>query len=97
MKSSFVYILTNKNNNVFYVGVTTDLEKRLYEHKNKIMKGFTEKYNVDKLVYFEGFTDVEDAIQAEKKLKNWHREWKMNLIKKSNPEFNDLSVSLSSS
>jgi putative endonuclease len=97
MKSSYVYILSNKNNNVLYIGITTNLVRRLYEHKFKLMKGFTEKYNVNKLVYFEEFSTSKDAIAAEKKLKNWHREWKLNLIKKSNPEFRDLSVTVSSS
>jgi putative endonuclease len=97
MKSSYVYILSNKNNNVLYIGITTNLVRRLYEHKFKLMKGFTEKYNVNKLVYFEEFSNSKDAIAAEKKLKNWHREWKLNLIKKSNPEFRDLSVTVSSS
>jgi putative endonuclease len=91
MKQYFVYIVTNFNNKVLYIGVTNDLTRRIFEHKNKLIKGFTEKYNLTKLVYFEQFSRIEDALLAEKRLKNWHREWKINLIKKSNPEFKDLS------
>jgi len=93
MKNSFVYILTNFDETTFYIGVTADLEKRIFEHKNKLKKGFSSKYNLSKLVYFEEFSDIEDAIKREKQLKNWHREWKINLIKQNNSDFLDLSES----
>ena len=89
-KYAYIYILTNKNNNVLYIGVTSDLKKRIWEHKNKVVDGFTKKYNIDKLVYFEAGENIESAIEREKQLKNWHREWKFNLIKAQNPEFKDL-------
>ena len=90
-KTYVVYILTNFNNTTFYIGVTGDIQKRLWEHKNKTTDGFTKKYNVDKLVYYEISDLPEPAIKREKQLKNWHREWKINLIKKFNPDFRDLS------
>ena len=89
-KSYFVYILTNFEETTFYIGVTSNLQKRIWEHKNKIVKGFTEKYNVDRLVYFEQTEDVETALNREKQLKRWHRQWKINLIKNFNPEMKDL-------
>mgnify|MGYP001363818540 CR=1 FL=1 len=88
--NSYVYILTNKFNNVFYIGVTSDLIKRTWEHKNKIVKGFTKKYNLHKLVYYEIACDIENAILREKQLKKWHRQWKINLIREFNPTFEDL-------
>lgn len=91
MNNYYTYILTNKGNTVLYIGVTNNLERRIFEHKNKLVEGFTKKYNVTKLVYFEIFSDIDDAIAAEKKLKNWHREWKFNLIKQVNPDFEDLA------
>jgi putative endonuclease len=93
-KQYYVYILTNKSNKVLYIGVTNDLEHRMYEHKNKIIDGFTKKYNLTKLVYYEATTDVRSAIEREKQLKNWHREWKMNLVKEFNPEWKDLDEML---
>ncbi len=87
-----VYILTNYNETTFYIGVTSDLEKRVWEHKNKIFKSFSSKYNLDKLVYYETTDSIESAILREKQLKRWHRGWKINLIKENNPEFTDLSV-----
>jgi putative endonuclease len=87
----YVYLLTNWNNKVMYVGVTNDLERRLYEHKKKLVKGFTEKYNVDKLVYFEETGDVTSALAREKEIKKWRREKKNNLVVSSNPEWKDLS------
>ncbi|HEX2935653.1 MAG TPA: GIY-YIG nuclease family protein [Bacteroidales bacterium] len=86
----FVYILTNKNKTVLYTGVTDDLKRRVYEHKTKINKGFTDKYNVDCLVYFESFSDIKEAITREKRLKDWRREWKEKLINQFNPEWRDL-------
>ncbi len=76
----YVYMLTNYNNNVLYIGVTNNLERRLYEHKNKIIKGFTEKYNLNKLVYYETSDTPEDAIKREKQLKGWKREKRINLL-----------------
>ena len=93
-KSYYVYILTNFNDTTFYIGVTNNLTKRIYEHKNKLMKGFSDKYNLKKLVYFEETNDINSAIRREKQLKNWHREWKINLIKSKNPNFEDLSLKL---
>lgn len=93
-KSYFVYILTNFGETTFYIGVTSNLQKRIWEHKNKIVKGFTKKYNVDKLVYYEQTEDVEIALNREKQLKRWHRQWKVNLIKEFNPEMKDLFESI---
>jgi len=90
MKSYYVYIATNQNNKVLYIGVTSDLKKRIFEHKEKLVKGFTEKYNVKKLVYFEETNSIEEAISREKQLKKWNREWKVNLINKLNPKWKDL-------
>ena len=89
-KSYWLYITTNKSNTL-YVGVTNDLHRRVYEHKNKIIKGFTFKYSIDKLVYYQEFSSPEEAIAAEKKVKGWTRKKKMELIKSINPEFKDLS------
>ncbi len=91
MKQHCVYITTNKINTVLYIGVTSNLPKRIYEHKNKLADGFTKKYNVDKLVYFEQTEDINSALRREKQLKNWKRIWKMELIDKNNPEWKDLS------
>jgi putative endonuclease len=90
MKQYFVYILASKKNGTLYVGVTNDLLKRVYQHKNKSVEGFTKKYNVDKLVYFEETRDIRSTIDREKTLKRWKRNWKINLIKQTNPEWNDL-------
>lgn len=91
MKTYSVYILASKKEGTLYIGVTSDLEKRVWQHKNKIIKGFTEKYNVDKLVYYEQTENVESALTREKQLKEWQRRWKIRLIEKDNPEWNDLS------
>ncbi len=93
MKNYYVYILTNKSKTL-YIGVTNDLVRRLYEHKNKIIEGFTKKYNISMLVYYETFSSIENAIRREKQLKNWHREWKVNLIENVNKEWKDLSEEL---
>jgi len=90
-KQYYVYILTNKSNKVIYIGVTNDLERRMFEHKNKLVEGFTKRYNLMKLVYYGVTEDVQSAIRIEKQLKNWHRDWKINLINQFNPEWNDLS------
>ncbi len=92
MNKYYVYILTNFTNSVLYIGVTGDLKKRVYEHKNKIFDGFTKKYNVNKLIYFEECSDVLSAIQREKNLKKWKRTWKWVLVKKENPYLKELII-----
>ena len=87
----YVYILTNKSNNVLYIGMTNDIKRRVYEHKNKLLEGFTSKYNVNKLVYLECTNDVNSAIEREKILKKWSRIKKLNLIEMQNPTWQDLS------
>ncbi len=87
----YVYMLTNWNNKVLYTGVTNDLERRIYEHKNKLVKGFTEKYNVNKLVYFEYTSDVNSAIAREKEIKGWTRQKKNQLVEVVNPLWKDLA------
>ena len=89
-KNSYVYILASKKHGTLYVGVTADLVKRVYEHKNDLVKGFTQKYKVHQLAYFEVFEDIEEAIQRETCIKRWKRDWKIELIEKNNPEWNDL-------
>ncbi len=84
--------MTNYSQTSFYIGVTGNLQKRVWEHKNKVVDGFTKKYNVDRLVYYELTDSVDTALNREKQLKRWHREWKINLIKEINPEFKDLSL-----
>ena len=86
--------MTNYCQSSFYIGVTGNLQKRVWEHKNKVVEGFTKKYNVDKLVYYEFTDSVDAALNREKQLKRWHREWKINLIKEINAEFKDLSSNL---
>ena len=86
----YVYILSNKNNNVLYAGVTNDLVRRCHEHKLKLLKGFTKKYNVDKLVYYEMFDHIEIAIEREKQIKGYSRKKKDLLIDKVNSERNEL-------
>ena len=86
----YVYLLTNWNHRVMYVGVTNDLIRRLEEHRNKLVKGFTEKYNVNRLVYFEETDDVFSALAREKEIKKWRREKKNNLVTSMNPEWKDL-------
>ena len=91
MNSYYVYILTNWNDQVMYIGVTNDLERRLYEHKNHLVDGFTKKYHVDKLVYYEMTGDVRAAIAREKQLKGWTRAKKNALVRTLNPDWLDLS------
>lgn len=86
----YVYILTNKFHTVFYTGVTSNLVKRIYEHKNKSIDGFTSKYNIGKLLYFEEYNDVNLALNREKQIKDYRREKKFALIREINPEWNDL-------
>ncbi|MCF6182662.1 GIY-YIG nuclease family protein [Lutibacter sp.] len=90
MKESYTYILSNKNRTVLYIGVTSNLIKRVEDHKNSIGSEFTKKYNVNELLYFETFTEINQAINREKQLKNWNKEWKWNLIKENNPDLVDL-------
>lgn len=90
MKQYYIYIITNKRNGTLYIGVTSDLIKRLYEHKLEIVKGFTQKYHLHTLVYYESTEDVFTAIEREKELKRWHREWKIKLIESKNPFWEDL-------
>ena len=90
---SYVYFLTNVHNTVLYIGISSNLEQRIWEHKNGLDKGsFTYKHNCHKLVYYEAFADVRYAIAREKQLKNWKREWKNDLINKENPDWKDLSL-----
>lgn len=91
---SYVYLLANKHNNVLYTGVTNDLIRRFYEHKNKLVAGFTQKYNVDRLVYFEVCSGIVVAIEREKQIKGWSRKKKQALINSLNPEWDDLYRSL---
>jgi len=87
----YVYILTNKHHNVLYTGVTNDLERRCHEHKQKKIKGFTQKYNVDKLIYFESFDSIDTAISREKKIKGFSKAKKLALINKVNSDWKELS------
>jgi putative endonuclease len=87
----YVYMLTNWNNKVLYTGITNNLERRIYEHKNKLVKGFTSKYNINKLVYYDYTSDVFSAIAREKEIKGWTRQKKNDLIQSMNPKWIDLS------
>ena len=91
-KTCAVYIMTNYQETTLYIGVTSNIQKRVWEHKNKVVEGFIKKYNVNKLVYFELTDSIEAAINREKQLKRWHRKWKLNLIREHNPDFKDLSL-----
>ena len=91
-KMYYVYLMTNWNHEVLYIGMTSDLERRLYEHKQKLIKGFTEKYNVNKLVYFEVTNSAESAVERERQLKGWKREKKNQLIEKENPNWEELEI-----
>jgi len=86
----YIYILTNRYNTVLYIGVTNNLGRRVNEHKARLNRGFTWRYNVDKLVYYEGFSKIMEAITREKRLKKWKRLWKEELINNFNPEWRDL-------
>jgi putative endonuclease len=90
MKTYYIYILASKRNGTLYIGITNDLIRRIYEYKSGLIEGFTKKYSINKLVYFENTTDINGAIIREKRLKKWKRQWKIELIEKSNPEWNDL-------
>ncbi len=90
----YVYILFSKRNGTLYIGVTNDLIRRVYEHKNKQINGFTKRYGVDKLGYYEIYQSIEEAILREKQLKNWQRTWKLELIEQDNPDWHDLYETL---
>jgi len=91
MKQFYVYIMTNKENGTLYIGVTSNLPKRVWEHKDKLVEGFSKKYGLYRLVYYEIFPDAESAFKRETELKNWKRAWKLKLINQFNPEWRDLS------
>jgi putative endonuclease len=90
----YVYILASSLGGTLYIGVTNNLIRRAFEHKNKAAEGFTKKYDVDRLVYFEQFDDIENAIRREKRLKKWNRAWKIRLIEETNPNWDDLYLSI---
>ena len=90
MKQYYVYILASRRNGTLYTGITSDLVKRVYEHKNKLADGFTKKYDVSALVHYEIFEDPENAILREKNIKAWKRKWKLRLIEEENPNWDDL-------
>ena len=92
--NAYIYIMTNKPNGVLYIGVTSDLVKRVYEHKNQLCDGFSKKYNTKNLVYYEAYDEVTEAIKREKQLKKWNRAWKIELIEGVNKEWIDLYNSI---
>ena len=94
MAYAYVYLLASGRNGTLYVGVTSDLPKRIYEHKNHLAKGFTATYDVTQLVWFEGHDDITQAIWREKKIKKWNRAWKVRLIEANNPTWRDLAIEL---
>jgi putative endonuclease len=94
MKAFYVYILSSKRNGTLYTGVTSDLVKRIYKHKNDLADGFTKKYKIHDLVWYELHPTAESAIMREKQIKVWQRAWKLKLIEDSNPEWNDLYASI---
>jgi putative endonuclease len=92
MGKFYVYLMTNKYDTVLYAGITNNLKRRMYEHQNKIIDGFTRKYNCTKLVWYSEFSEPQEAIEYEKRIKKWKREYKENLINQMNPEWKDLSA-----
>ncbi len=90
MKQYYVYMLASKRNGTLYIGVTNNLVRRVYEHKQGLIEGFVKKYNVNQLVFYEETNDVESAINREKQMKKWKRQWKIDLIQKNNPKWEDL-------
>lgn len=90
-KTFCVYIVSNKRHGTLYIGITSELPKRIYQHKNKLFEGFSKKYSLDKLVYYEIYKDSITAITREKRLKKWKRQWKIKLIEEKNPNWSDLS------
>jgi len=95
-RNFYVYILASRIGGTLYIGVTNDLNRRVAEHRLKLSKGFTKKYTVDRLVYFEQFDDTENAIKREKQLKKWNRAWKIRLIEELNPDWDDLYPGIAS-
>lgn len=93
-RTYYVYILTNKKNGTLYTGVTNDLKRRAYEHQQNLTDGFTKRYNIHHLVYYEATSDVNSAIEREKQIKKWNRDWKIKLIERDNPNWKDLIVEL---
>lgn len=96
MKSYYIYILSNQTRTTFYIGVTNNLTRRMAEHRSESIKGFSSKYRLKHLLYYEEANDVNAAIAREKQLKNWHREWKINLIRRLNPDLKELDPETSS-
>jgi putative endonuclease len=94
MKQYCVYILASRRNGTLYIGVTNDLKRRVSEHKGKLVDGFTKQYDIGRLVHFEPYDDIRDAILREKRLKAWKRAWKVRLIEESNPDWDDLTGTL---
>ncbi|MDO8682026.1 MAG: GIY-YIG nuclease family protein [Armatimonadota bacterium] len=94
MKPYYVYILASRRNGTLYVGITNDLQRRMYEHKNGLIEGFTKKYGVHMLVYYDETSDVNAAIAREKHIKGWNRAWKLQIIEAMNPEWKDLAADL---
>ncbi len=94
MNTYYVYILTNKRNGTLYVGVTNNIERRVYEHEQGLVEGFTKKYGIHHLVYHEATNDINAAMQREKQIKKWNRKWKLKLIEKNNPHWKDLITEL---
>lgn len=92
--AGYVYILASKKHGTLYIGVTSDLQKRIWQHKEKVLVGFTQKYGVDKLVYYEIFDDMANAIMREKQMKKWNRDWKIKRIEETNPDWDDLYESI---
>lgn len=90
MKTYYIYIITNKKNGTLYIGVTSDIKKRIFQHKEKLVEGFSKEHSLDKLVYYEISNDINSAIQREKQLKKWKRQWKINAIEKKNYNWDDL-------
>jgi putative endonuclease len=88
----FIYIITNKNRTVLYIGSTTDIKRRIFEHKKRLLNGFSKKYNCCDLLFYEFFPDIADAAKRESQMKAWKRDWKLELIRKGNPALKDLSA-----
>jgi putative endonuclease len=93
-KRYWVYMLASQHNGTLYIGASSDLITRVWQHKNKVIEGFTEQYDVDRLVWFEEQLDAHSMVTRERQLKKWNREWKVRLIEKRNPEWNDLYTSI---
>ena len=94
MKTYYLYIMASRKNGTLYIGVTNDLVRRVWQHKNDVHEGFTQKYGVHRLVWYEATTDIKGAIIREKQMKKWKRQWKINLIEKENPNWDDLYADL---